>query len=399
MPELRRRDAARLLRGLRARTEQRFLKEEQMNTTTLENPNPFALSGRAEQPQRSMIETASTRQAQEVQAAMVIAKKFPRDQVRAFDAIMRACSRPSLAEEAQYAYPRGGETVTGPSIRLAECLAQNWGNLDFGIIELEQKAGESIVMAYAWDLETNTRQTKVFTVAHERHKKGGQITKLTDPRDIYEMTANQGARRLRACILGVIPGDLVEAAVAECDKTLRKQNKEPLIDRVRKMVGFYSELGVTQAMIEKRIRKKLEAITEPEFFQLRKIYSSIRDGMGKREDYFEPAAETPEGLKADDVPMPTEPPASNIAPTTPPPEPKKPKRESKSSAPNPLETIRGLMTADEILEGDIIELGVRKNWFEPIKGIGELTIVQLNDLIEQWDFVVAQTRIDRKGRE
>lgn len=374
--------------------------------TALENP--FALSGRSEQPQRSMIDTASTRQAQEVQAAMVIAKKFPRDQVRAFDRIMAACSRPSLAEEAQYAYPRGGETVTGPSIRLAECLAQNWGNLDFGIIELEQKAGESIVMAYAWDLETNTRQTKVFTVPHERHKKGGQVTKLTDPRDIYEMTANQGARRLRACILGVIPGDLVEAAVSECDKTLRKQNKEPLIDRVRKMVPAFGELGVTATMIEKRLRKKLEAITEPEFIQLKKIYVSIRDGMGKRDDYFEAAAEMPEGLKADDVPMgdferakhltQDVGMASNIAPTTPPPEPKKTgKREAK--APNPLETIRGLMVADEILEGEIIELGVRKNWFEPVKGIGELTIIQLNDLIEQWDFVVAQTRIDRRGAE
>jgi hypothetical protein len=366
-------------------------KSKKMNST-LENPNPFALSGRSEQPQRSMIDTASTRQAQEVQAAMVIAKKFPRDQVRAFDRIMAACSRPSLAEEAQYAYPRGGETVTGPSIRLAECLAQNWGNLDFGIIELEQKDGESIVMAYAWDLETNTRQTKVFTVAHERHKKGGIVTKLTDPRDIYEMTANQGARRLRACILGVIPGDLVEAAVSECEKTLRKENKEPLIDRVRKMVGFYSELGVTQAMIEKRLRKKLDAITEPEFFQLRKIYSSIRDGMGKRDDYFEPAAEMPQDLKADDVPMGE----SNIAPTTPPPE-KKTKRESKPATPSPLETIRGLMAADEVLEGNIIELGVRKNWFNPVKSLGELTIVQLNNVIEQWDFVVAQTRIDLKG--
>lgn len=372
---------------------------------TLENPNPFALSGRPEQPQRSMIETASTRQAQEVQAAMVIAKKFPRDQVRAFDRIMAACSRPSLAEEAQYAYPRGGETVTGPSIRLAECLAQNWGNLDFGIIELEQKDGESIVMAYAWDLETNTRQTKVFTVAHERHKKGGIVTKLTDPRDIYEMTANQGARRLRACILGVIPGDLVEAAVTECDKTLRKQNKEPLLDRVRKMLPAFGELGVTAAMIEKRVRKKLEAITEPEFIQLKKIYVSIRDGMGKRDDYFEAAAEAPQGLTpkdnpaaGDEVPMEFPPEApSNIAPTTPPPE-KKPKRDVKPpSTPSPTETIRGLMAAEDIGEGEIIEIGVRKNWFEPVQSIGALTIAQLNAVIENWEYVVAQTHIDRKG--
>lgn len=157
-------------------------------------------------------EMAISRQAQEVQAAMVIAKKFPRDEVQSFNRIMRACQRKTLAEQAMYEYPRGGTKVTGPSIRLAEAMAQNWGNLDYGIIELEQKNGESQVMAYAWDLETNTRQTKIFSVPHIRSTKKGNVT-LTDPRDIYELVANQGARRVRACILGVIPGDVIDSAL------------------------------------------------------------------------------------------------------------------------------------------------------------------------------------------
>lgn len=48
------------------------------------------------------------RQAQEVQAAMVIAKKFPRDEFEAAERIKRACQRRSLAGQAVYAYPRGG---------------------------------------------------------------------------------------------------------------------------------------------------------------------------------------------------------------------------------------------------------------------------------------------------
>lgn len=87
-----------------------------------------------------------SRQAQEVQAAMVVAKKFPRDERYSADRILSACSRETLAKDAMYEYPRGGETITGPSIRLAEALAQNWGNIDFGVIELEQKNGESQVM-------------------------------------------------------------------------------------------------------------------------------------------------------------------------------------------------------------------------------------------------------------
>ena len=131
-------------------------------------------------------EMVISRQAQEVQAAMVIAKKFPRDEVQSFNRIMKACQRKTLAEQAMYEYPRGGTKVTGPSIRLAEAMAQNWGNLDYGIVELEQKNGESQVMAYAWDLETNTRQTKIFSVPHIRSTKKGNIA-LTDPRDIYEL--------------------------------------------------------------------------------------------------------------------------------------------------------------------------------------------------------------------
>lgn len=261
-------------------------------------------------------DVATTRAAQEVQAAMVVAKKFPRDTVQASHRITMACRRVALAEVAAYAYPRGGTTVTGPSIRLAEALAQNWGNLDFGIIELEQRNGESTVMAYAWDLETNTRQTKIFTVPHER-KAGKEIKALSDPRDIYELVANQGARRLRSCILGIIPGDIVESAMSECERTLKSGNKEPLIDRVKKMVTAFSEYSVTQGMIEARLGHKVEAATEQEVVNLRKIFTSIKDGAAKREDFFKVegvatvAPETDDGDLAPQKPAaPTNPPAA-----------------------------------------------------------------------------------------
>lgn len=228
-----------------------------------------------------------SRQAQEVQAAMVIAKKFPRDEVDSFNRIMRACQRKSLAESAMYEYPRGGTKVTGPSIRLAEAMAQNWGNIDFGIIELEQKNGESQVMAYAWDLETNTRQTKIFNVPHVRGTKKGNIP-LTDPRDIYEMVANQGARRLRACILGVIPGDVIDAAVDQCNKTLVGDTSKPIIDLVREMAAiFQQEFSVPLESIEKYIGCKSEAFSMNDLVRLKKIYRSLHDGMAKREDYFD----------------------------------------------------------------------------------------------------------------
>lgn len=242
-------------------------------------------------PRGTTTEMMVSRQAQEVQAAMVVAKRFPRDEVSGLARIVNACKRQSLAQCAIYEYPRGGENVRGPSIRLAEVMAQNWGNLDFGVTELEQKNGESTVMAYCWDLETNTRQTKIFTVPHIRHTKKGDVV-LTDPRDIYEMVANQGARRMRACILGIIPGDVVDEAMAACVKTLSGGSKEPLIDRVRKMViAFQEDFNVPQSAIEKFIGCKAEAFSEQAIVRLRGVYTSIRDGRADREQYFDLSGE------------------------------------------------------------------------------------------------------------
>jgi hypothetical protein len=244
------------------------------------------------------VDVASARQIAEVQAAMVVAKRFPRNHADAYARIMTACKRPALAEEAIYSFPRGGSKVEGPTIRLAEALAQNWGNMDFGIIELEQRDGESSMMSYAVDLETNTRQTKIFTVRHER-KARGQIDKLTDPRDIYEMTANLGARRLRKCILGIIPGDVVDAAVAECNKTMRQGSDEPLQDRARKMVTAFAELGVTRVQLEQRLGHKLESISEAELVGFKKIYVSLKDDASAPSQWFK--AMPPDGAGESDL--------------------------------------------------------------------------------------------------
>jgi len=236
---------------------------------------------------------AIAREAQEVQAAMFVAQQFPRDEIEAERRILQSCKRKGLAEQAVYAYPRGNETISGPSIRLAEVLAQNWGNMDTGIKELAQRNGESEVMAFAWDLQTNFRQVKVFTVKHERHTKQGKKP-LTDPRDIYELVANQGSRRLRACILAVIPGDIVDAAVAECEKTMKGNNEGPIADRVKNMLAKFEALGVTKAQIEKRLNHKVDSIIEVELVGLRKIYKSLTDGFAKAEEFFGiEAAKTP----------------------------------------------------------------------------------------------------------
>lgn len=236
---------------------------------------------------RVTAEMVTSRQTQEVQGQIIMAKKFPRDEVAASRRIMTACQRKKLAESAEYEYVRGASKVTGPSIRLAEALAQNWGNMDFGFVELERKAGESVVMAQAWDLETNTRQTRTFTVKHFRDTKGGGYV-LTSDRDINELVSNQAARRVRACILGIIPGDVVEEAIEQCHKTLLGKDDTPLIDRIKKCVHIAEkEYQIPQESLEKYIGCKAEAFSLNDLIRLNKVFNSIKDGMAKREEIFE----------------------------------------------------------------------------------------------------------------
>lgn len=258
------------------------------------NDFELALQKTNVQPQTAAIQTTNGRYNQEIQGMVFMAKQYPRDVFAAYQKIKQSCERKSLAMIASYEYPRGGQKVTGPSIRLAEVVAQNWGNMTFGVTELEQKKGESTCMAYAWDLETNVRSEKIFTVKHERStKKGLQI--LTDSRDIYELVANMGARRERSCILAVIPKDVVDAAVEECDRTLAGQNTEPIIDRLKKMFDKFKSFGVTREMIEKKIGVKIDSFTEKDVLALIKVFNSLKDGMGKREDFFE--EDKPQPLK------------------------------------------------------------------------------------------------------
>lgn len=282
-----------------------------------------------------LAEAAAQREVAEVQAAMLIAKRFPRNQAKATDRILIACQRPTLAEGALYSYARGGTDITGPSIRLAEAIAQQWGNLQFGIRELDQRIGESTVEAYAWDLESNTKQVKTFQVKHRRHtKKGGY--NLEDPRDIYEMVANQGARRLRACILGIIPGDIVEAAVDQCEATL-KAKADVSADAVQKMVKVFEGYGVTREMIEVRIQRKIESITAAQIISLRKVYNSLKDGMSKPGDWFDLTVEVPISEK------------------------KKPGRPSKTTSPDPvneaitIEPVSSTTTSAEVPTTDTTE--------------------------------------------
>jgi hypothetical protein len=241
------------------------------------------------------------RQVAEIRGKMVLARQFPRDPNEALSRILAECENVKLAEVAMYSFPRGDTEVKGPSIRLAEVVASHWGNFTCGVTELEQRHGESTVKAYAWDLETNYSDEKTFTVPHIRQTKRGNYP-LTDPRDIYELVANQGARRKRACIFSVIPAYLTEAATEKCDAVLNDHIKAGDITKIReKMLNEFAKLdeNITAEVIAAKMGKDFDKLGSKDIVKLKRLYAAINDGFVKASVAFDlgPHANAPDSTE------------------------------------------------------------------------------------------------------
>ena len=235
-----------------------------------------------------------SREMAETQTKYLMAERFPRDEVAAMDRILNAFSRPTLAEKAGYQFARGGSDITGPSIRAAEAIAQQWGNMDSGWRELQRGVDPtgvpfSEVEAFCVDLQSRNSKRLQFIVRHWRDTKSGGY-KLKDERDIYELCANNAQRRLRACILASVPGDVTEAAMQQADVTLKsKADTSP--EAMAKMVEAFAPFGVLKEHIEKRIQRRLDAIQPAQVVSLKRIYASLRDDMSTAKDWFDIEAE------------------------------------------------------------------------------------------------------------
>ncbi len=224
--------------------------------------------------------------AKEVEAGVFMAKKFPRDEINSQLKIDTSCKRLTLAKQAEYTYPRGGQQITGPSIRLMEVIAQGWGNIAYGTLEVDRKDGASQMLAYAWDLENNLRSTRLFHVKHVRDTKFGS-KELKDERDIYETTANMGSRRVRACLMGIIPGDVIEDAQIKCRKTVAGGYDKPLVDRTRDIVQWFAnKFSVSKEQIEEYIGYNVLRFNEQDFLKLQGVSQNLKDGISSREDFF-----------------------------------------------------------------------------------------------------------------
>lgn len=229
----------------------------------------------------------------EVQAAIIVAQRCPRSVPTAVAMMVESCQQQYLAERAFFRYNRGGSQVNGESIHLARELARCWGNLQYGIAELSRDdgKGESEMLAFAWDVQTNTRATSTFIVKHLRDTTRG-TKQLTDQRDIYENNANMGARRLREQIFAILPKWFTEQAKEVCHQTIEKGGDKPLPQRIAEAVKSYANSGVSQQQLEDKLGRKMADWIPADVAQLQVIWRSLAAGEATIEDEFPSARVT-----------------------------------------------------------------------------------------------------------
>ena len=84
------------------------------------------------------------------------AKAYPRNITRSVEnAIAIVTMDKQTASTCSYSLPRGGKTISGPSVHLAKILAQSWGNLrvEAKVVSIDRTQITS--QAVAFDLENN----------------------------------------------------------------------------------------------------------------------------------------------------------------------------------------------------------------------------------------------------
>lgn len=252
-----------------------------------------ALSVREESTTEIQTTRAAALAQHEIQSAIAVAKRFPRNEDAAFGSLMRMCKRSTFAEQAEYRFPRGGSQITGPSVHLARAAAQAWGNMQHGVDVISDAPAVRTIRAWAWDVESNLRVSADDTFAKLIYRKAKGWVE-PDERDLRELTNRRGAILVRNCILQIIPSDLVEDAVSEARKTQAAGAAADPDGQRKAVITSFDEIGVSVEMLEQYLGHTLASCAPDEIVNLRGIYKSIRDGNSKWSEYVTPVPVDPE---------------------------------------------------------------------------------------------------------
>ena len=223
----------------------------------------------------------------EIQGAMVLAKRFPRDYKECYGRLMMACKRKALAEKAEYRFPRGGSTVSGKTVVIARVAAQCYGNIRWGTDVIHDDTSTRTVRGWAWDIELNNKVSYDDTfkkVIQRKNKRTGETEWIVpDERDLRELTNRKGAICVRNSLLDILPRDYTDDSIDACRLTLASNITDPRA-AAKNLIKAFGDMGVTVPMLNEYLES--EQWTKDHIVDLTAVLNSINDGQAKIDEFF-----------------------------------------------------------------------------------------------------------------
>jgi len=240
----------------------------------------------------------------QIDTQIATAKKYPRNILAVKQQMLSiATLDDETAAACFYTLPRGGKTIQGPSVRMAEIALSCFGNVKAATRILSVATGENphaVVQAVVCDMEKNV----TFSVEKRRRitaKKGRDGARRPVDDDDIQLAVNAGsAIAFRDAVFKVVPGALIKSCfdaarkVAVGDLKSLIARRSQVLDRLKKMGAIedriFAAIGV----------KKAEEIDLDKLEELIGIGTALKDGSLSLEDAF-PA---PGSAEPGDTPRP-----------------------------------------------------------------------------------------------
>jgi hypothetical protein len=220
----------------------------------------------------------------EIDQQIATAHAYPRSVSRATKNIISLVTMDeTAAEECTYALPRSGKSITGPSIRLAEIVAGQWGNCRIGARVVHVDRVEKFVEAEGifHDLETNTA-----TTARVRRRIVDKYGKLYND-DMIIVTGNAAASiAKRNAILGGTPKAVWRKAYDAALATL-KGDVKTLTERRDAVLKAFAAFGVKPEQLFAALSiGGMDDITLETMPVLIGMHSALKSGEATVEEMF-----------------------------------------------------------------------------------------------------------------
>ena len=229
--------------------------------------------------------SASASAVAEIQSAIIVAQRFPRDEKVAWANIMEAMKRKSLAIKSTYSFPRGGKQITGPSVHVARVIAQYWGRMRWGVDIIFEDDDSIILRGWAWDVQHDNKVHSDHKFKKLIYRKAtGWIT--PDERDLRELINKNAAILKRNALLELLPPDLVEDALGVAQQTVAHGIKDPKGES-KKLILAFADFGVTPEMMSSYVGT--DKWGAHDCVTLQAVLNALIDNVSNREVYFKAA--------------------------------------------------------------------------------------------------------------